>query len=76
MTSEWKQDMKKRKEPRKETRYIPTTKSELIHWYGFHILMENTYGNEHTNIQKHHTYIKQRFGNNNIGMKKKMKKKK
>jgi hypothetical protein len=32
------------------------------------MLMENTYGNENTDIRKHFAYIKRRFGRNGIGI--------
>ena len=60
--------IKARKQKRKESRYYPTNKQELIRWYGFHMLMENTYGNESTDIRKHHAQLKERFGNNGIGI--------
>ena len=44
-----------------DSRYRETNKQELIRWYTLHMLIENTYGNEHTNIRKHHTYIKPAF---------------
>ena len=32
------------------------------------MLVENTYGNENTDIRKHFAYIKRRFGRNGIGI--------
>jgi hypothetical protein len=61
-------DIGKRKQPRKETRYNLTNKEELIRWYGMHMLMESTYGNETTSLRKHHKSIKERFGDNKIGL--------
>ena len=35
---------------------------ELLQFYGIHLLMESTYGNDFTNLRAHFAYVKEKFG--------------
>ena len=50
------------KRPSSDSRYQTTTVEELKKWYGFQLVMENTYSNSFTAIAVHFAHVKRELG--------------